>query len=191
MTYPDDSTNIKVKNLSEESRGLLGELERMSTKAAELISRLYASLRKDGFTPVDARKMIEDRIEVSQRTLRRALPDEAKSQNKVRPQQFADILSANHELRSSDATLVLDKEPDIPQEKPHIIEYNPESALESESEPAAIIAKSKSKTVEIEITFGNVIAITKLGEKYRTKAKYFISYNMDEKKMIGLSAELL
>lgn len=123
MIHSQESRIDKVNNLSPESKALLGELERMSTKAAELITRLYTCLRNDGFEPHEARHMIEQRIEVSQRTLRRALPSEAKSQAKIRP-QFADRMTA----KPSNARLVLeDEEPKIPApEYQVIIEHKPE-----------------------------------------------------------------
>lgn len=127
--YPVDSEQTKIKNLSDESQYLLDELDKRlheieisSKSASELIPRLYESLKKDGLSPQQARKLIEEKVDVSQRTLRRALPAEAK-----RPYN-SDMMSESKKLpngnlakpKPSNAMLIVEKEPDIPA-MPHTI----------------------------------------------------------------------
>lgn len=76
----EDHIQTTIKNLSQESQDLLNELQSIATKAADIIPRLYASLRKDGLTKKDARNMIQSRMDVSDRTIRRTLPEEAKQE---------------------------------------------------------------------------------------------------------------
>lgn len=134
MATPTDSNIDKLNNLSDASKNLLQELQEMSIKASNLISRLYVSLRNDGLTPMEARKIIEERIDVSQRTLRRALPEEAKQVHKKSDKMSDfkgnqnDYLSTNakfaDKMSASNAKLILDKKPDIPApEQPIIAEF--------------------------------------------------------------------
>ena len=77
-TMTNDNTIGISKKLSLESKHLLDELGMISTKAADLIPRLYESLKHDGLSPSEIRGFIESRISIGERRLRQLLPPEAK-----------------------------------------------------------------------------------------------------------------
>ena len=99
-----DSNLNESKKLSLESKDLLEKLEGVSLTAAELIPRLYKSLKDDGLKPSEIRGLIEDRIAISQRRLRQLLPLEAKNQRMIRsvaaivPQASVVKTTANPEI---------------------------------------------------------------------------------------------
>jgi hypothetical protein len=176
VSNQEDRIQTSIKNLSNESKALLGELERMSAKAADLISHLYASLRKDGLDPQDARRLIEQKIAVSDRTLRRALPEEAKTMiyaNKPKPKKAADRMSA------SNARLVLDdEEPKIPPPEQHIIEPEPEQEQEKEL---------VHRTIRITMSARKLLALSKhmatTVEKEGMETNYAIEYDYVDKEL--------
>lgn len=78
-----DDDQPEIKNLSEQSKSLLSELEAIPMKYINLATALYDSLtHNDGLEPKDARKLIQERVQISYRTLMRALPQEAKQVHK-------------------------------------------------------------------------------------------------------------
>jgi hypothetical protein len=141
---PKDGSITNVNNLSDESKGLLNQLGRLHIKAIDLIKQTYESLRSDGLTPEQARSTIQEHIEVSDRTIRRALPTEAKNINMLRTPVH----------KPSNATLVLDKEPDIPSPKPIIIEHVSETEIEPQPKPELV-----HRTIRITMSPENMVAL--------------------------------
>jgi hypothetical protein len=128
----EENTKIQLKNLSDESQRLLDDLDKMVIKASDLIPRVYASLKKDGLNPQQARLLIEERIEISQRRLEELIPPEAKNQRMIR--------KVSGKLSRSSRQLTSDIEEDV--KKPNIpaARYNPvEAQLESKTEPTKSI----------------------------------------------------
>ena len=121
-----DGTSIEVKNLSDESKTLLEELKRIPIKQIDLARKLYESLCKDGFTPMDARKTIENEVELSYRTLMRALPQEAKQKQ-------------DHSRKRLPSVNLFVKKPKIPPPEQPIIEqeqhYEPPQQQQQPPEP--------------------------------------------------------
>jgi hypothetical protein len=75
------------KKLSEESKALLGKLDKIVLNAGEIIPKLYASLKADGLEPKECREIIESRVEISRSQLLTLLPIEAKSMKNT-PKKF-------------------------------------------------------------------------------------------------------
>lgn len=74
-----DNTDIQVKNLSEKTKLIINEYDRILVKGSEIVPRLYYSLvQNDGFSPQDAFKFIKDKVDLSARRLRDLVPKEAK-----------------------------------------------------------------------------------------------------------------
>ena len=94
MTKTEENKPDVSKKLSLKSRDLLDKLEGVSLTAAELIPKLYKSLKDDGLDPSEIRRLIEAKISISQRRLRQLLPSESKKPRMVR--QFAATLPATH-----------------------------------------------------------------------------------------------
>jgi hypothetical protein len=95
------------KKLSDESKRLLDKLGGLAETATRLIPETYVHLREDGFTVLEARELIQERIQVSERHLRRLLPEEAKDVKQV---------------RTSSRRILADKWPRLASDTPPVIE---------------------------------------------------------------------
>ena len=80
------STNIQpIKTLSAHLQELIDVANNSIQTITKQIIEIYQTAKQEGFTPEEARALIEVKvIKVSSRHLRRILPDEAKDQSKVR-----------------------------------------------------------------------------------------------------------
>ena len=104
-----ETNNLDVsKKLSLESKQLLDELGTISTKAADLIPRIYESLKHDGLNPSEIRGFIESRISIGDRRLRQLLPAEAKRDYIIR-KKLPNVQKVHNQAR-----LVVEQEPIIP-----------------------------------------------------------------------------
>ena len=74
----------EYNKFSNKSKNLIKKVQQLTVNATQLIPQLYDSLREDGISPLEARTYIEEIIVISQRQLRRILPDEAKHTEKLR-----------------------------------------------------------------------------------------------------------
>ena len=88
--------SIEPSKFSNKSKNLIKKVQQLTTSATQIIPQLYKSLREDAIPPLEARAYIEEIVIISQRQLRRILPDEAKyieKQNKpeLTLKQDADI----------------------------------------------------------------------------------------------------
>ena len=99
-----------TKKLSPESKQLLDELGMISTKAADLIPRLYESLKQDGLKPSEIREFIESKINIGERRLRQLLPPEAKRDYTIRKK----LPNSNVQKAHNQTRLVVPEEPTIP-----------------------------------------------------------------------------
>lgn len=82
MTEPID--HREYNKFSNKSKNLIKKVQQLTVNATQLIPQLYDSLKEDGIPPLEARTYIEEIVVISQRQLRRILPDEAKHTEKLR-----------------------------------------------------------------------------------------------------------
>lgn len=68
----------EYNKFSNKSKNLIKKVQQLTVNATQLIPQLYDSLKEDGIPPLEARTYIEEIVVISQRQLRRILPDEAK-----------------------------------------------------------------------------------------------------------------
>ena len=114
-----------TKKLSPESQHLLDELGMISTKAADLIPRIYESLKHDGLEPSEIRGFIESKINIGERRLRQLLPPEAKRDYTIR-KKLPNVQKVHNQAR-----LVVDEEPTIPPRPQAVVEIQPEALAEA------------------------------------------------------------
>lgn len=95
------------KKLSSESKQLLDELATITTKATDLVPRLYNSLEKDGLGNSEIFGIIKEKIDISRARLYDLIPPEKK-----RPYKLA--ASKNVQKLDNQARLVVPEEPTIP-----------------------------------------------------------------------------
>ena len=87
-TMTDKVLSRGDKRLSQHSKSLLDQLGKIASKASSIVPELYASLRDDGFEPFEARVMIEQRVDISQRQLLKLIPHEAKQTIMIREKKL-------------------------------------------------------------------------------------------------------
>lgn len=144
------------KKISEQSQRLLQQIG----KLVELVPAVYASLKQDGFTPYECRKMIEERIAISQTRLRELLPTEAKQQSKVRPTSLQRI-----PLQISEREI--EKPVYIPPPKQEIREIEPIPFVQEEEYSVMIPSRFKNiinqrwhyGDVEVRVKDGKVVKV--------------------------------
>ena len=92
-----EDRNLDNKKLSKETKSLVSKIQALATKAGHLLPQLYENLIKDGLDPFEARDYMKEIVDVSDRTIRRALPMEAKRSQMVREHhaQIEDKMSTN------------------------------------------------------------------------------------------------
>lgn len=112
--YNDTSGDLKP---SQELLQKIAELKDSLTTAAKMIKEAYDLAIRDGFTPLEARQFLTTQLPfLAERTIRLALPEEAKNQTKVRhtlpqkpEQKETNIVNITTKAEIKDAELVNEK----------------------------------------------------------------------------------
>jgi hypothetical protein len=137
----------------------------MMTRAADLVPRVYHSLLNDGMPPKEARRVIQSKIDLSDRTIRRALPQEAKREYKL------DKMSKlpNNQAKLADVTPV-----NIPPPEQTIIEPEQEKEL-------------VHRTIRITMSARKLLALSKhMAQKVKEEGmetNYAIEYDYVDKEL--------
>ena len=105
------TNNLDVnKKLSPQSKQLLDELGTITTKAADLVPRLYKSLENDGLGNSEIFQMIKEKIDISRARLYELIPPESKRPyKKVHKLDNSNVQQLHNQRR-----LVVPEEPTIP-----------------------------------------------------------------------------
>lgn len=149
----EDSEIKGDKRLSKESKNLIRELQKIATKASAIIPRLYESLRKDGLEPFQARGYIQELVDVSQRTVRGLLSEEARHTEMTRlPHTTAEKISANPEPEPK-------KEIQIPPPKQEIKEVEPEPITENKNNSRKLNTSKFRSQLRIALMNGDTIEV--------------------------------
>ena len=92
MTIQERSQQEQEKSISPHLLDLINAANNSISTLKEQILEIYETAKTEGFTPQEARILIEVKVvKFSDRYLRRILPDEAKDQNKVRVAKDFDV----------------------------------------------------------------------------------------------------
>jgi hypothetical protein len=102
----------EYNKFSNKSKNLIKKVQQLTVNATQLIPQLYDSLKEDGIPPLEARTYIEEIVVISQRQLRRILPDEAKYTEKLRNNLRTYVRKS--ENPEPNRRLVVPEEPTIP-----------------------------------------------------------------------------
>jgi hypothetical protein len=133
----------EYNKFSNKSKNLIKKVQQLTVNATQLIPQLYDSLKEDGIPPLEARTYIEEIVVISQRQLRRILPDEAKYTEKQNKPEL--ILRKDADIRPHTQQPNIPPPPEVHREAEIIRE--PPKAIE---EPINLQApEHQSKTIEV------------------------------------------
>jgi hypothetical protein len=179
----EENTHIQVKNLSKDIEHWTYNQTLSLCKIfinKTMIPALFDKGRQEDKSIEEIRKDLEEIVPY--RTMMRYAPEWSKGPQKPGPRNKLPV--GNLFKQSNNATLVLDKEPEIPAPPQPIIEHIPE-----EPQPISTVTLKplpKRQKIKIEIPFGYVVRLSKEAAEYRTKATYSIEYDTDIKQITDL-----